>query len=192
MVPVTDASGLRSALERSGGTVTDFLELLVGEVIDAQGRRHAMIPAPSANRLQLEAGRPLLQRAATLRGRTSGSSYVYAESAIVTSRLPAWFGPRLESSNDPIGRMLHEAGLAITREELAGPDSTVLPLRPGSHPPAGEWLLTRTYRISVGHTPLMVITEWFLTALGPFLPGPARAHGGDGEPLAGGDPSGRT
>ena len=79
----------------------------------------------------------------------------------------------LEHTDASIGRMLHEAALAITREELAEPDGTVLPLRRGDHPSAGEWLLTRTYRISVERTPLMVITEWFLTTLGPFLANPS-------------------
>ena len=172
MVRVTDASGLRAALERSGGTVTDFLELLVGERIEAHGRHHATIGAPASSPL-------LLQRTATLRGRPSGRAYVYAASVIVTSRLPAWFAPRLESSSDPIGGMLRQAGLDITRRELAEADNPV-----AAHVAGAECLLARTYRIDAGPTPLMVITEWFLPTLRPFLSGAAGTVDGHGRPVA--------
>jgi chorismate-pyruvate lyase len=33
----------------------------------------------------------------------------------------------------------------------------------------GDVLFARTYRIDSEQTPLMVITEWFLTTLNPFL-----------------------
>jgi chorismate-pyruvate lyase len=186
MVRVTDASGLRAALERSGGTVTDFLELLVGERIEAHGRHHATIGAPASSPLQVETGRPLLQRTATLRGRPSGRAYVYAASVIVTSRLPAWFAPRLESSSDPIGGMLRQAGLDITRRELAEADNPV-----AAQVAVAECLLARTYRIDAGPTPLMVITEWFLPTLRPFLSGAAGTVDGHGRPVADDDPGER-
>ena len=166
---MTDASDLRLALERSGGTVTDFLEGLVGERIEAYGRHHVTVGAPPSNPLQVEEGQPLLQRAATLRGGTSGRSYVYAESVIVTSRLPAWFGPRLESGRDPIGRMLGEAGLAVTRQDVVGAVGVLAVGSRTDRPSAGDCLLARTYRIDIERTPLMIITEWFLTSVGPFL-----------------------
>ena len=69
------------------GTVTDFLEQLVGERIDAEAHHHETVSAPSPNNLGVPGGEPLLHRAATLRGRASRSPYVYAKSVIVTRRL---------------------------------------------------------------------------------------------------------
>ncbi len=150
--------------------MTNFLEELVGERIEAEAHHHDVIGAPTSNNLGVAEDEPLLQRAATLRGRISGSPYVYAESVIVTSRLPTRFLLRLESSCDPIGRILDEMGISVTRENLTetetdGPD---LP-RPDGAIKVADYLLARTYRIDSQQTPLMVITEWFLRTLDPFL-----------------------
>jgi chorismate-pyruvate lyase len=94
---------------------------------------------------------------------------VYAESVIATNRLPATVRHRLETGIDPIGRILDEEGLAVTRESLVEPDEFV------SQPwdvdaRVADFLLGRTYRIDSDHTPLMIVTEWFLPALGRYLP----------------------
>ena len=168
MVPVTNRSGLRAALESTSGTVTSFLEQLVGESIDAQVHHHDVVGAPRPNNLEVAEGEPLLQRAATLRGRRTGSPYVYAESVIVTNRMPMRFRLRLESSIDPIGRILHEMGIAITRKNLVGPIGFGAS-RSEVSVNVGDVLFVRTYRIDSEQTPLMVITEWFLKTLNPFF-----------------------
>ena len=148
--------------------MTNFLEQLVGERIDAQPHHQDIIGAPTSNDLGVAEGEPLFQRAATLRGRISGSPYVYAESVIVTSRLPTRFCLQLESSIDPIGRILDEMGIAVTRKNLVKPrgfdDS-----RPNQTMKVGDCLLARTYRIDSEQIPVMVITECFLRTLKPFL-----------------------
>lgn len=168
MEVVANGLGLQAALAKSSGTVTTFLEELVGEGIDAQADHHDIVSAPAANELRVLEGEPLLHRAATLRGRISGASYVYAESVIVTSRLPRGFHLRLESSTDPIGRILDEMGIAVTREGLVELDGFVVS-RPSGDERVRNYLFARTYRINSGQTPLMVITEWFLRTLTPFL-----------------------
>ena len=168
MVPVADRSRLRAALENTNGSVTEFLEHLVGESIDARAHHHHVIVAPASNGLNAPEGEPLLQRAATLCGRTSGSAYVYAESLIVTNRLPTRFCHRLESSIDPIGRILNEMGIAVTRTNLVEPDALTVS-RPAGDAMARDYLLARTYCIESKRTPLMVVTEWFLKTLSPFL-----------------------
>jgi chorismate--pyruvate lyase len=168
MVPVANRSSLQAALESSRGTVTHFLEQLVGEPIDAQPLHQDMVRAAASNDLGVAEGEPLRQRAATLRGRITGSSYVYAESVIVTSRLPTRFCLRLESSIDPIGRILDEMGIAVTREKLVKPHGFDVS-RPNEAMKVGDCLLARTYRIDSEQTPLMIITEWFLRTLKPFL-----------------------
>jgi chorismate-pyruvate lyase len=174
MVVVDDPSGLglETALARTGGSVTSFLEQLVGEHIDARPRLHEMIEAHPLNELRVEGGKPLLHRAATLEGRISGCTYVYAESVIVTNRLPSRFSQRLESSSDPIGRILDEEGIAVTREALAEPDTFVVARSWNADVALDDYLFARTYRIDAKHIPAMVITEWFLTALVSFLPLP--------------------
>jgi len=166
MVRVENRLGLRAALDRTSGTVTDFLEQLVGETIEAHAQRHDIIEAHNANGLEVEEGEPLLHRAATLRGRTSGRSYVYAESIIVVGRLPTGFGNQLATSADPIGRILEEMGVAVTRQGVGEPDGVP---RPNSDMKVGDYLLARTYRIDSEQTPVMIITEWFLKTLIPFL-----------------------
>jgi chorismate-pyruvate lyase len=171
MVLVANRSELRAALESTRTTVTEFLEHLVGESIDAQVHHQRVTGAPSSNDLGVAEGEPLLQRAATLRGRISGTSYVYAESVIATSRLPTRFALRLESGSDPIGRILDEMGISVTRENLVAPRGFAAS-RPDGDMRVGDHLLARTYRIDSGQAPVMVITEWFLRALNPFLSSP--------------------
>jgi len=166
MVLMENRLDLRAALDRTVGTVTDFLEQLVDEKIVAYAHHHDMIEAHKANGLRVEEGEPLLQRAATLRGETSGCSYVYAESLIVVGRLPTGFSNQLETGTDPIGRILGQMGIAVTRQGIDEPEGVP---RPNSDVKAGDYLLARTYRIDSELTPVMIITEWFLKTLIPFL-----------------------
>jgi len=95
---------------------------------------------------------------------------LYAETILVPSRLPANCRQRLESSSDPIGRILEEEGITITRQPLGGPEPGSAPVSPQVGIAVGDYLLARTYRVDAEGTPLMVITEWFLTSLRGFLP----------------------
>lgn len=166
MVPVANRLDLRVALDRTGGTVTDFLEQLVDEKIVAYAHHHDMVEAHEGNRLRVDEGEPLLRRAATLRGAESGCSYVYAESVIVVGRLPTGFSTQLETGSDPIGRILDDMGIAVIRQGVGEPDSVP---RPNSDVKIGDCLLARSYRLDSDETPVMIITEWFLKTLAPFL-----------------------
>jgi chorismate-pyruvate lyase len=170
MVGVGNLSGLESALGRASGTVTAFLEHLVGEPIDAGERRQKTTKADCSNSLRVAEGHPLIFRTAALQGRTSGQSYLYAETVLVPSRLPANVRHRLESSSDPIGRILEEEGITVTRQPLGGPQPGSGPVSPEVGIAVGDCLLARTYRIDAEGTPLMVITEWFLASLRGFFP----------------------
>jgi len=166
MVLVANRLGLRAALDGTSGTVTEYLEQLVGETIDAHAHRHDMIAARNANGLGVEDGELLLYRAATLRGRTSGKPYVYAESVIVVSRLPMGFGNQLETSTVPIGRILEEMRVTVSRHAIGEPDGVP---RPNSDMKVSDYLVARTYRLESQQTPVMIITEWFLKTLTPFF-----------------------
>ena len=168
IVKVAHRLGLVAALESTNETVTDFLEQLVGEGIDAVAHHHHRVGAPGSNDLQAEEGEPLLERAATLRGRRSGSPYVYAESVIAIDRLPMSFRLRLESSLDPIGRILRDLHIPVSRRNLGNPGG-FSDARASGVLRVDGYLHARTYRIDSESMPLMVITEWFLKSLDPFL-----------------------
>jgi chorismate-pyruvate lyase len=172
MVDVGTPSELERALGRQSGTVTAFLERLVGEPVDANCRRQESAGAGSSSALQVSEGHPLLHRTAVLQGRMSGQAFVYAESVIVTSRLSHRFRLRLDSTSDPIGRILEDEALVVTRVHLCGADlaDAGIPAGSGARPPAGDFLLARSYRIDIATVPVMVITEWFLPSLSRYLP----------------------
>ena len=170
MMGVATESGLKAALRDTSGTVTSFLEAVVGERIAAERYHHEKIGAPALNDLNVEKGEPLLRRVATLQGSVSGYSYVYAESIIVVRRLPARFFHRLETSSDPIGRLLDEAAIATTRKDLVDRPGIAVDRPRNFDEIVHGYLLARTYRIDSKLTPLMIISEWFLGALAPFFP----------------------
>jgi chorismate-pyruvate lyase len=169
MVAVGGPSALEVALSRAGGTVTAFLEHLVGERVDAHDRRHQMTPAAASNDLLVAPGHPLLHRSAVLRGRTSGRSYVSAETLLVVSRLPGTIGERLQSGSDPIGRVFEEEGVAFTRGPVGPAEPTPRGRGPEGDPTADGCLLARSYRVDVDGSPVMIVTERFLPVLGSFL-----------------------
>jgi chorismate lyase len=169
MVCVVASTDLETALDQAPGTVTAFLEHLVGEPVDAQRRRHQAARADSSNALRVADGHPLLRRAAVLEGRRSGTPYLYAETLLVPGRLSVRFRERLDSSPDPIGRLLVEEGISVTREILTGSDRGVVSV-PSDPDAASGWLLARTYRADVDGSPIMMVAEWFLPSLEEFLP----------------------
>ena len=130
--------------------------------IGARSDRHNGDGVPGATR------HPLLRRSTVLQGRRSALPYMHAESLLVPSRLPAAFCLQLETTSDPIGRILAKEGIGFTRSPLPRPDrrhGSVF----GDAPVPDEHLLARTYRIDVDGVPIMVIGEWFLPTLESFL-----------------------
>jgi chorismate-pyruvate lyase len=166
---VAHPSGLENALAETSDLVTLFLERLVGEPIDAHVQSQFATGADRSNGLGVDEGDRVLVRAAVLSGRRSGHAYVYAESTIVLGRVPERFRARIETGEDPIGRILAEEGIPVTREALTGSAGahrlvpSEAPVSPGDH------LLHRTYRIDIDGSPAMVIAEWFLNSLEGFL-----------------------
>ena len=170
MVDMASSSVLAGALAGRDGTVTGLLELLVGEPIDAEAEGHRTVEAAQGNHLEVPEGNPLLCRAARLVGRRSCRAYVFAVSLLVPNRLPRGFGPRLETGREPLGRLLEAGGIRLSREPLPGPEPGSVPIWAAAVPPEHEVLLARTYRAHAGGPPVMMISEWFLTSLVPFLP----------------------
>ena len=154
-VPSPAAAELLNALQRAKGTVTEFLEHLAGEPIDADILSQNTGPAGNDNSLGLESDAELVRRIVLLTG------FVYAESAIAVERLPASARQRLKSSRDPIGRVLTKHRLEVGREPLAGPEISV---------GTSTWIIdlldgavhSRCYLMTLGGDPAIVVSEWFL------------------------------
>jgi chorismate-pyruvate lyase len=168
MFIVATSSGLALALGRTTGTVTAFLEQLVGEPIDAHERHHEMTHSDTADCLRVGPGNQLLKRTVVLRGRRSATPYVYAETLLAPGRLPAAFFSRLKTSVDPIGRILSEEGITFTRVPLPGPDPRDEFVDAGALPVPDGCSLARSYRVDVDGLPVMMINEWFLSTLRSF------------------------
>ena len=68
-------------------------------------------------------------------------------------------------------------GFAVTHVDLVEPDGFVVSRPWNIEVKVGDYLLARTYRIDPEQTPVMIVTEWFLTNPGqsgagwPLLPG---------------------
>ena len=160
--------------------MTELLEHVADEPIDADIRHQDVGPVSGDGSLGLPDGQPSMQRAVLLTGRATGRNFVYAESVIAADRLPGSVRSRLETSRDPIGRVLRDHHIAVSREPLPG--STV----PTRADRAVATLLddvvhTRRYRIIVAGTPAMDVSEWFFAA----VPSAVAAHLGTQVPTKG-------
>jgi chorismate-pyruvate lyase len=76
------------------------------------------------------------------------------------------FGNQLETSTVPIGRILEEMRVTVSRHAIGEPDGVP---RPNSDMKVSDYLVARTYRLESQQTPVMIITEWFLKTLTPFF-----------------------
>jgi len=162
---------LVGALADPQKTVTEVLEDLVQEPVTAQKLDQVETAAADGNRLAVEPGHALTRRVTLLRGERSSRSYLFADTLIVTSRLPPETWRRLAEGNDPIGRVIVEDGLPMTR---VGVTPEGRPLVSRSLGVTGEFIYARRYRLDIRYEPVMDITEWFLPDLTDFLSGDPR------------------
>ncbi len=157
-----DLSPLQRALLVIDGTVTTFLSAWALEPVTVQplSQRAAVLPA-AATWLDAPLGTAVLERAVLLVGGRSQRLFAYAESVICTERLPAALRDGLLSGGLSLGQLLLLPGFESRREGLwygrERPASLPAPVAGLTEPD----FLTRTYRVSAGSKPLMLITERF-------------------------------
>jgi chorismate-pyruvate lyase len=138
------------------GTVTQLLELLTGEKIRVRKLEHSMI-AGGPPSLGVSAGEPVLSRRILLCG--AARPYMYAHSWLVPARMPREMQDAMLHTDTPIGKLWKSARLETFREiidfrrEL---DNNIAALF-GSDTP----LLSRTYLIHAGGSPMGLIVEKF-------------------------------
>lgn len=160
-----DIAGLRPlqrVLLTTDGTVTNVLEALSGEPVALVklSQSYDLSPADDPDLCTAD-GESLIRRRILLRGRSSGRSYVYAESVVMVNRLHPALCHDLVETDNPIGKLLVQSRVETFREfvswgfEPAG-DIAV-------HFGLGEddQLISRTYRVFSERAPIMVITEKF-------------------------------
>ncbi|HEX5742199.1 MAG TPA: hypothetical protein VFY17_11700 [Pilimelia sp.] len=182
---------------RGGGLTTAALERLTGQPIHAVVRRHHRQPAPGlgdaddgytglggaddaadAAVLDLAAGDDLLVREVLLAG-ADGVAYGAARLLAAAGRVPPHLARRLATTDEPIGRLLAAAGIAVSRElrdwglRRAGTRAAYL----AGAPVADARVPARTYlmRLTATGAPLALITEWFAPAVFAAAPRPRPA-----------------
>jgi chorismate-pyruvate lyase len=167
---VTDGLFLDRALQAHQGTVTEFLEALAGESVEAD----KLAQQPSERPPRMLSGPPsqaITRRTVVLRGRRTLRPFVFADSLLATDRLPSAARSELESTNEPIGRVLARHAVVVRRREL--PQSPVAPsLSEGALAQlVRRASLSRSYCLLLNGDPAIEIDEWFLPAVEEALRG---------------------
>ena len=149
-------SEFQKILLTTDGTVTQLLEIHTGEKMRVVKLGHAMV-AGGPHWLQVSGTEPVLSRRILLRGETR--PWLYANSWLVLSRLPAGMQQTLLHTDTPIGQLWRHARLETYRE--------IVDFRRESDPAigalfgAGEDLLSRSYVIRSGGAVMGLIEEKF-------------------------------
>lgn len=149
------------------GTVTTFLSAWALEpvAVNPLSQRAAALPVaglPSAGSwLSASAGTAVLERSVVLIGARSQRLFAFAESVICTERLPPAVRSGLLSRGLSLGQLLRTPGFENRREGLWYGREHLAVLPPAVAALTELDFLTRTYRVSAGSRPLMLITERF-------------------------------
>jgi len=154
------------------GTVTKFIEAFTMEPVDVVllnqveqnlTARHDLLTASK--------GTTVISRQVLLQGKYSNTFYAYASSLIVPDRLSLTNRKKLEIPGQGLGRIMLESRMEQYREVLwYGKEYTAELPEAISHF-SNNGFLSRTYRISSGGKPLMLINEKF-----PCLDNPIPFH----------------
>lgn len=144
------------------GTVTKFIEAVTMEPVDVQLVDQATQRLKSEHRLlEVLSQTPVINRRVLLLGKYSRTLHAYASSVVVPERAIPDFNKKLEIPGESLGRMLLESRMEqyrellwCGRERLADPPDAIKEYRDKN-------FLSRTYRISTGKRPVMLINEKF-------------------------------
>jgi len=147
---------LQKVLLTTDGTVTQLLEIYTSEKIRVEKLEHALVTgAPSS--LDVAPSEPVLSRKILLRGNTR--PYMYAHSWLVPSRMPRGMQEAILNTETPIGLLWKATRLETFREIIdfrREQDSEVSALFG-----VDALLLSRTYLIHAGGSPMGLIVEKF-------------------------------
>jgi chorismate-pyruvate lyase len=147
---------VQKVLLTTDGTVTQLLELYTGQKMRVEKLEHALVTGGPSS-LGVSAREPVLSRRILLRG--DAQPYMYAHSWLVPSRMPPGMQETILQTDTPIGQLWKATRLETFREIIdfrREHDSGIAALF-GS----GAALLSRTYLIHSGGSPMGLIVEKF-------------------------------
>ncbi|KAA1250530.1 DUF98 domain-containing protein [Mycobacterium simiae] len=150
----------------TNGTLTRILNVVANEEIDVQIMHQRIRSAPKIPELAHSAVDRVLQRDILLKGRTSGSVFVAAESLVAIDLLPPEIVTSLTRTDDPIGEVM-AASYIETFKEPAKVWVGELPrwLAFNRHPNLRTRIVGRRYRVIARGEPVIIITEYFLRSV---------------------------
>lgn len=160
-VALTEMDASLRCLLFTDGTVTRALEAqtLSRVSVEVVDQHRARADAPTAQRLEAEAGSETLFRRVVISGGMGATPAIWAESHLLPERLPPDFLAVLEGAPDGIGESLQQVKLESWRDMLwfglgglpswGGVTSSTSPA------------ITRSYRVVTGRLPALLITESF-------------------------------
>jgi chorismate-pyruvate lyase len=153
---------LQRVLLITDGTLTDALEAAFLEPILLVKLVNQVKPAENRiDELDLEPGQRLMRRQILLRGGTSGTNFVYAESQLAVDRLHPQFRDRLIASAEPIGRLWSEHRIETWKQILEFFRRPAEELSGHFGCAEDAELLGRRYRVFTGGRPTIVTAEYF-------------------------------
>lgn len=155
-------SPLQRGLLVVDGTVTTFLEAWALEPIRVTRLWQKASRLDGADPwLKAAAGDGVVDRAVLLTGARSRRCFAFAESRILVERLPETMRRDLEVDTAGLGQILLRSPLDSRRDGLWYGRERGRPVPSQVAALAGSDFLVRTYRVSAGGQPLMLITERF-------------------------------
>jgi len=161
-VAAADLSPWQRGLLVVDGTVTTFLEAWALEPIRVTRLwQKASRLAAADPWLAAAPGAAVLDRAVLLTGGTSRRCFAYAESRILAERLPEAMRRDLDTGAAGLGQILLRSGLDSRREGLWYGRERGRPVPAAVAALTAADFLVRSYRVSAGGQPLMLITERF-------------------------------
>ncbi|MGI9121091.1 MAG: chorismate--pyruvate lyase family protein [Acidimicrobiales bacterium] len=164
MVPQawSSLSFLQRVVLATDGTVGRILEEHAGERTQVVKLAQSLGPLSVDDRLlDAPASSTVLARTVLLEGMTSGTRFLFAESAVLADALDPDLLDRLISSDVPLGRLFCDHRLETFRELLTWGQEPAGSIGEhfGVEPEAV--MMSRTYRIVAGGRPIVLIIEKF-------------------------------
>lgn len=153
---------LQKILLSTDGTVTHIVEAYAGERIVvvklSQSLRSSQEDVPELLLVEPEA---VLRREVLLQGSQSGRNFIHAESVILADRLPLSVRRALMETDEPLGKVLSQSRMETFREILSWRKQPAGPCAEHFGVDPSAITISRSYRISSGQRPIMLIRETF-------------------------------
>ena len=154
------AALLQDALLRTDGTVTDLLELFTDEEIDIEKVIPGLYTA-ECDRTECGAEPGSVVRDVILRGKTSGTRYIFAHSHLFPAALSPVVQARLNETNDPIGKVLREYRTESFRQIEQSASDFMPAIARVLGQDENDQMRWRRYSVISGGAVIMEITEVF-------------------------------